>query len=95
MNEYGETLEINMTRNGNIAFVDFIDAESALKAKNALHHTPGLGSESLVVDYKKDISVQGPPSRRNYGVCLLYYNYIIIISYPYDNILTLLNYIRK
>ena len=37
----------------NIAFIDFANAEDAKKAKFELHHNPGLGCDSLIVDFKK------------------------------------------
>jgi hypothetical protein len=51
MSKFGQTLDINIL--GNIAFVDFVNAEDALVAKQNLHHQPGLGAESLIVDFKK------------------------------------------
>lgn len=52
MKPYGATADI--TIRDNIAFVDFLNAEDAAKAKHACHYHPGLGSDSLIVDFKKD-----------------------------------------
>ena len=48
---FGSLGDINIMTN--IAFIDFANAEDASKAKFALHHRPGLGCESLIVDFKK------------------------------------------
>eukprot|EP01038_Epipyxis_sp_PR26KG_P012107 gene12107-16204_t len=50
--KYGKIL--NIVLRGKIAFVEFDSAEDAYKAKNGLHLAPGLGSDSLIVDYKKE-----------------------------------------
>lgn len=39
----------------NLAFVEFEKAEDAARAKAELHRKPGLGSPTIIVDYKKDI----------------------------------------
>lgn len=39
----------------NLAFVEFENAEDAARAKAELHRQPGLGSPTIIVDYKKDI----------------------------------------
>lgn len=44
----------NIIRKEKLAFVEFESAEDAAKAKQALHYHPGLGSDSLIVDFKKD-----------------------------------------
>lgn len=38
----------------NFSFVEFVNLEDAQKAKHNMHRHPGLGSESLIVDFKKD-----------------------------------------
>lgn len=38
----------------NFSFVEFVNPEDAHKAKHSMHHHPGLGSDSLIVDFKKD-----------------------------------------
>lgn len=48
---FGALGDINIMTN--IAFIDFANAEDASKAKFALHHQPGLGCDSLIVDFKK------------------------------------------
>jgi len=52
MSRFGPTSDI--TVRDTIAFVDFVNEEDAKRAKNELHYHPGLGSDSLIVDYKKD-----------------------------------------
>lgn len=53
MNKYGKTTLITLCEN-NIAFVDFESPDDAAKAKEALHRQPGLGTDSLIVDFKRD-----------------------------------------
>lgn len=36
-----------------IAFVEYVNPEDAAKAKHATHYAAGLGSDSLIVDFKK------------------------------------------
>lgn len=52
MKPFGVTTEIAIR--DNIAFVDFATPDEAAKAKEACHRHPGLGSDSLIVDFKKD-----------------------------------------
>ena len=42
-----------VTMKGPIAFVDFVNAEDAARAKKELHQTPALNSDSIIVDFKK------------------------------------------
>lgn len=65
MHPFGPTTAV--TIRDNIAFVDFVSAEDAAKAKEACHYHPGLGSDSLIVDFKKD---RGAP-RVSYERCLM------------------------
>jgi hypothetical protein len=62
MKPYGATADI--TIRDTIAFVDFLNAEDAAKAKHACHYSPGLGSDSLIVDFKKDPRDRPPFSGR-------------------------------
>lgn len=48
---YGSFLRVTMK--GVIAFVDFENAEDAVRAKKELHQTPNLNSDSIIVDFKK------------------------------------------
>ena len=57
MSPYGQTGNIKM--GSNFIFVDFDSPEDAEKAKTALHLTPNLGSDALVVEFKID-KVEGP-----------------------------------
>jgi RNA recognition motif-containing protein len=52
MTQFGTISDV--TVRGEIAFVDFVDAADAMKAKIATHRHPGLGSDSLICDFKKD-----------------------------------------
>eukprot|EP01039_Chlorochromonas_danica_P008437 gene8437-9303_t len=44
----------SMVHKTTVAFIEFEKAEDAYKAKHALHRTPCLGTDSLVVDFKKN-----------------------------------------
>jgi len=61
MRKYGPTSDI--TVRDNIAFVDFVNDADAEKAKNELHYHPGLNSDSLIVDFKKDKPMSRGPGR--------------------------------
>jgi hypothetical protein len=44
----------NIVINDKVAFVEFETEEQAHAAKHGTHYQPGLGSDSLIVDFKKD-----------------------------------------
>jgi len=50
---FGKVLDVSCR--SNLAFVKFERAEDAARAKSELHRRPGLGSPTIIVDYKKDI----------------------------------------
>jgi hypothetical protein len=54
MNSFGVTTFITFKET--MAFVDFANVDDAANAKKALHGNPGLGSNALIVDFKKDNS---------------------------------------
>lgn len=51
MEPFGKLKDVVMK--STLAFVDFEKDEDAIKAKYSLHRRPGLGSDSLIVDFKK------------------------------------------
>ena len=50
-------MKVDLNRNDPFAFVIFESVEDAAAARNALHRTPGLGSNSLIVDFKRSNAV--------------------------------------
>lgn len=44
----------NVVIRDKIAFVGFVNVKDAELAKQTCHYKPGLGSDSLIVDFKKD-----------------------------------------
>ncbi len=52
MGKFGPTTEVVIK--GSIAFAEYERAEDATVAKETLHLQPGLGSDKLVVDFKRD-----------------------------------------
>lgn len=50
---FGKIREISCR--SQLAFVEFENAEDAQRAKDELHRKPGLGSPTIIVDFKKDI----------------------------------------
>jgi len=53
LSKYGPLGPISITSGGTIAFIDFVNAEDCLRAKNDLHQKPGFGTDSLIADFKK------------------------------------------
>jgi hypothetical protein len=49
---YGTITAVDLKQK--VAFITFEKDEDAANAKTTLHYTPGLGSDSLIVDFKKD-----------------------------------------
>lgn len=54
---FGEILSITIRMSG-ISFVEFKETSCAVNAKYSCHLKPGLGSRSLIVDFKKTDSVR-------------------------------------
>lgn len=50
-------MKVDINRNDPFAFVTFESPADAAHARNALHRTPGLGSNSLIVDFKRSNAV--------------------------------------
>lgn len=53
LSKFGPLGDISITNGGKIAFIDFVNAEDCLRAKNELHGQPGFGNDSLIADFKK------------------------------------------
>lgn len=49
---FGNILSVSLKQK--VAFIEFEKAEDAANAKSTLHYKSGLGSDSLIVDFKKD-----------------------------------------
>ncbi len=55
MGKFGAMKEVSIK--GSIAFVEYERDEDAAAAKEACHRQPGLGTQNLIVDFKRDVYI--------------------------------------